>query len=219
MIAPQYQGKRVVQHGNGYKPVLADGTVSKTVYYNQVMSGLAGYFDRTARFPFCRQTAFTEHHIEKFNGALPIIRKISELYETYVPDRYAAQRKVADAASQDFIIKGTCFSTVTVNKSYRTAAHRDAGDLPTGFGNLAVMEAGTYLGAFTVFPKYRCAVNVRTTDVVFMDVHEVHGNTALVGKKGQFERLSLVCYLREKIAQCGSVHEELERAKRARALK
>jgi hypothetical protein len=47
---------------------------------------------------------------------------------------------MAEQSSQDFIIKDTAFSTVTVNKNFRTAGHYDNGDLKEGFGNLGVIS-------------------------------------------------------------------------------
>ena len=40
----------------------------------------------------------------------------------------------------EFAIGNTAFSTVTINYSWRTALHKDAGDYMDGFGNLIVIE-------------------------------------------------------------------------------
>ena len=44
------------------------------------------------------------------------------------------------------------------------------------------------------------------------DVHEVHGNTE-PEQISYFERLSIVCYYREKMIYCGTKDYELDRAK------
>ena len=93
-----------------------DGTMSKT---NQAMtsvnSGIIGYFDRNARFPYCRQTAFNEKEFSKFKKAYPIIKFVDTKYAELMPEHYARQAKVADETSQDFVIRDTAFTTVTVN--------------------------------------------------------------------------------------------------------
>ena len=119
---------------------------------------------------------------------------------------------MADASSQDFIIKDTAFTTVTVNKNFRTAAHKDAGDLKEGFGNLGVISRGKYDGFYTVLPKYGVGLNIGHGDVALFDVHEVHGNTE-PKKITYFERISVVCYYREKMIYCGTKQYELDRAK------
>jgi hypothetical protein len=82
--------------------------------------------------------------------------------------------------------------------------HTDKGDDEEGFGNLVVLERGEYTGGETCFPQYGLGVDVREGDVLFMDVHEVHGNLPMKSVKpaeGEKEaiRLSVVCYLRKKI--------------------
>jgi hypothetical protein len=124
-------------------------------------------------------------------------------------------------------IADTAFSTLTVNMNFRTAMHRDAGDFQEGFGNLSVIEWGRYQGGETLFPQYGVGINLRTGDFVAMDVHQWHCNsgihqtaadkafneslpdirtrdstTGVVGSQERFQRISFVCYFREKIANC-----------------
>lgn len=203
---------------NRFKLIKRDGTLSNTTRAVPRRSGIVGYFDADGRFPYCRQTAFNEKHLEQFLHALPFIRKVDELYRELMPDEYALQRAAADATSPDFVISGTAFTTVTVNKNFQTAVHKDAGDFKEGFGNLTVMQAGQYTGGYTVYPQFRVAVDVRTCDLMLSDVHEWHGNTPIVGKNN-FERISLVMYYRENMAKCSSAAEELAKAKAKPLLK
>ena len=101
-------------------------------------------------------------------------------------------------------------TTVTVNKTFRTAAHRDAGDYSAGLSNLLVLSNnGNYSGGYLVFPEVRIAVNVRPGDLLLVNNHEViHGNTPIVLNDDAAERISLVCYLREKMLELGSKEYE-----------
>jgi hypothetical protein len=175
-------------NGNRFKPLKKDGTLSNSPKAKQVNSGIIGYSDRYARIPYCRTTEFTYKHFEQYKKSLPYIRYISNLF------------------------KNTVFTTVTVNKNFRTASHYDAGDLEEGFGNLAVLQTGDYTGGYTVMPKYGIGLNVRNFDLALFDVHELHGNTE-IKSKGFYERISIVCYFRKKMIECGSAKEELERIK------
>ena len=79
----------------------------------------------------------------------------------------------------DFYIKGTVFTTITINKNFRTAIHTDKGDLKEGFGNLVVCEEGKYKGGYSGFPQFGIAFDVRQGDFLAMDVHEWHCNTEI----------------------------------------
>lgn len=190
-----------------------DGTLSRVSYGNKTQrSEVVGYFDRTSRLPFCRLTAFNVEHAERFARTRPLIRAVDRVFAETVPERHAAQLAAANAAP-DFRLYGTAFSTITVNRNWRTAVHRDRGDYRAGFGVMSVVEAGSYEGGFLVFPQYRVAVDMRTGGVCLANVHEYHGNTEIVGTPGRFVRLSMVFYLRAKMAECLSVRDELARAR------
>tara|TARA_R100001126_G_scaffold46422_1_gene26314 strand:- start:55 stop:963 length:909 start_codon:yes stop_codon:yes gene_type:complete len=200
--------------GNRYAPVRKDGTLSNSVMGKTVDSGIIGYADRYARIPYCRTTAFTEKNLEDYKKTLPYIQSISDLFRQYLPERWEKQYEMHEQTSNDFKIANTVFTTITVNKNFRTAAHYDKGDLPEGFGNLAVLKTGEYEGAYTVIPKYRVGVDVRNCDLALFDVHELHGNTETFSKK-PYERISIICYYRKKMIDCGSAEQELERVKNA----
>jgi hypothetical protein len=50
-----------------------------------------------------------------------------------------------------------------------------------------------------LFRSYGVGVNVRTGDVLFMDVHEWHGNLPIRLENKDAVRLSIVCYLRHRL--------------------
>lgn len=206
----------------GSKEIRPDGTLSNTSHIRpsqhpelrRTGSAIIGYYDRYVRFPYCRQTAFLIHQGERFKKAIPFIRHVGEVFKENEPVRYAAQMEKIEQTHPDFVIHGTPFTTVTVNRNYQTATHQDAGDLKVGFGVLTVMSAGKYRGGYFVVPKWGVACDMKDGGVMLCDVHEWHGNTEIKGVKGAYERVSCVFYYRENMAECGSAAEELERAKR-----
>ncbi len=196
--------------------IYKDGTVSNTIQADPVKSGIVGYFDRTPRTPYCRQTAFNDHHFDKFAKAYPIIKAVDNLYQELCPVEHAKQLEMAKLHTEEsFTIRGTAFTTVTVNSNWQTAVHKDAGDYPEGFGNLTVIDKGEYVGGVTCFPEWRVGVDCRAGDILMMDVHQWHGNTPIIPRDPTefYERLSLVMYYRENMQFCGTIEEELERAK------
>lgn len=192
---------------------LKSGKLSKTnvAVGGIVNSGIIGYFDRTPRVPNCRLTAFTQHHFDKFKAAYPIIKFVDNQYAALMPKEYKKQRAQADKTSQDFVIKNTAFSTVTVNKNWQTAVHKDKGDFAEGFGNLTALRQGTFTGGHLVLPRWGVGFDIQNGDLLLMDVHQWHGNTPIVKDDPKAIRLSLVMYYREKMIHCKSMKEELKK--------
>jgi len=212
-VGDKWEGFTVgkIANGRAYR-LKKDGTISNSPVAKAVESGIIGYADRYPRIPYCRTTAFTEKNFDEYKKSVPYIQLISKLFQKYLPERYNNQLAKYNETNEDFKIKNTVFTTVTVNRNFRTAAHYDAGDLPEGFGNLGVLSTGKYKGGYTVIPRYGVAVDVQNCDLALFDVHELHGNTELISSE-PFERISVVAYFRKKMVNCGSAKEELELAK------
>ncbi|MBT9159541.1 MAG: hypothetical protein DDT26_00800 [Dehalococcoidia bacterium] len=194
---------------------LLSSFISDTTYATMVNSGVAGFFDRYIRTPYGRACAYNEENPELFARSFPYIRKLDRMYKSLLPGRYANQKKLADSIDSRFLVGGdTVFTTITVNKTFRTAAHRDAGDLGSGFSNLGVLNVGkNFRGAYLVLPEYRIAVNIRPGDLLLIANHDaIHGNTAIEAEPGCctdcIERLSVVCYFRENMKTLGSFEYE-----------
>lgn len=208
---------RGVATGSGYvRQVKQDGTVSKTNRTppeGVVKSGIIGYFERSVRFPYCRACAWNLQFPDKWTRVLPLFQYVSRLFEIEVPERFAVQKAIVDKTSKDFVIPGTVYTTITVNKNFRTACHKDAGDLPEGFSAMAVIREGKFRGGNLVLPEYRVAVALDTADVIFFDPHEFHGNTKIIPLSKDFTRCSLVHYYRQGMTNCRGAEEELQRVK------
>ena len=201
------------------------GVLSKQATSNLSPSNIIGFFDKPDRnlkgkgAP-CRLTAFNRDNPEIWQEITPFIKLCDTQFKKLVPDKYKIQYNRAQEV-QEFAINKTAFSTVTINYSWRTALHRDVGDLIEGFGNLIVLKdplnKNDYDGCYTGFPQYGVAANVTHGDFLGMNVHEWHCNTEfkpasdkVLGKWSKrerannwyFNRLSMVCYLREKMLRC-----------------
>jgi hypothetical protein len=184
--------------------------ISDTTYANQVYSGIAGWFDRYPRIPYGRATAYTQNSYDKFELSFPFLQSLDRGFSELLPQRHAAQRAAADKIDPAFLVPETVFTTITVNKTFRTAAHRDAGDFSNGLSNLLVLSNnGNYSGGYLILPEVRVAVNVRPGDLLLVNNHEyIHGNTPIELHDETAERISLVCYLREKMLELGTKEYE-----------
>lgn len=187
-----------------------DTFISDTTYANIVYSGIAGWFDRYPRIPYGRATSYTQNHYNKFKKSFPFLQSLDRGFSELLPTRHAAQREAANKIDSAFLIPKTVFTTITVNKTFRTAAHRDAGDFTEGLSNLLVLSNnGNYSGGYLILPEVRIAINVRPGDLLLVNNHEyIHGNTPIITHDEEAERISLVCYLREKMLELGSKEYE-----------
>ena len=187
------------------------GSKNKSVLTNpRVMSNIFGYFDRWSpiqKYIFkklgktpdvtVRECRFNMDYPEEYKKTIPLIQEIDHLYSKMTPDHYDRQRKKANQTH--FKIPNTSFTTITTNVNFQTTIHSDKGDDPEGFGNLAVIERGEYTGGETCFPQYGIGVDVRSGDILFMDVHQPHANLPIHKKTEDSVRLSIVCYLRKNV--------------------
>lgn len=188
----------------------ADGHKSKNKVNFPVRSSIIGFFDTWApnqkaefkkkgiKTPLAvRETHFGENSPDKMKKAEGLIKEIDKLYKQLLPEQYKKQMK--KARQTEFKISKTSFTTVTTNINFKTSIHKDKGDDAEGFGNLTVIQRGEYSGGETCFPQYGIGVNVREGDVLFMDVHEWHGNLPTKFLTKSAVRMSIVCYLRTEI--------------------
>ena len=190
---------------------IASGNIGKSIGSSEkIMTNVIGYFDiwgptqkkvfreNGMKLPLeVRETFFNVNYPEKYKNTIPLIQNVNDLYKKNLPLFFDKQRKLANQTP--FKIENNVFTTVTTNINFQTRIHKDKGDFSEGFGNLIVIENGNYLGGETCFPQYGVGVNVRTGDILFMNVHEYHGNLPIIKKTPDAIRLSIVCYLRHRI--------------------
>ncbi len=154
----------------------------------------------------------------EFRLLITLAAAVADVFkESWVSDRWEAQLAKANSTSPEWLLRNkegiTPFTTITCNRSWRTAAHVDKGDLKEGFGVMCCL--GDFEGCDLVFPRYRTAVRYREGDVLLANVHEVHGNTPLLNPDGSVplvkrepERLVCVFYFRERMVDCKRTDDE-----------
>jgi hypothetical protein len=199
--------------GSSGKRIRKDGSESNITVGSFVESGNVGYMDKSAMIHYCRRTAFARKYFDEFKAGIPFVEAVDKLYAELCPEHYARQKAIADGTNKNYIIGNTVFTTVTVNRNFRTAVHKDSGDYEPGFGNLCVYREGGYDGFHFCLPEYRIAVDMQNTDMLFVDVHRWHGNTEPKNMSPDWLRIAFVMYYREYMYQCKQPAEELQRTK------
>lgn len=201
---------------SGTQRVNAGGNRSRTM---PVLSGIMGSMDAGPGRGYCRLTNYTRENVPTWAGMIPFLQAIAGHFHRHVPDRFHNQHAFAQNTEPEWLIPGTPFTTITINNSYSTGVHTDRGDLDEGFSCLAVGRGGEYSGGLLCFPEYRVGVDMQHGDLLLMDAHQWHGNTRMTCACGSdlaaapcklcgSERVSVVCYYRTKMTQCGTRDQE-----------
>jgi hypothetical protein len=176
-------------------------------------SGVVGSLDRDDRYPYCRSARGNGPDSRRLRAVAPLAREVDQVFAYAVPDRWVQQREIASRTRPEWMIADTCFTTITVNRNFTCGTHRDAGDYKPGFSNLVMLRSGDFSGGHLVLPQYRVAIELENGDALFFDPHEWHGTSPIHGLHRRFERITLVMYYRTGMAECGSVSEEITRAR------
>lgn len=179
----------------------------------EVISGIVGYFERTVRMPHAHECSWNQKNPAKFAKLFPLVNKVDSVFMEHLPEKWGAQNEIAEKTPADYLIDNTVFTTLTINKNFRTSCHKDAGDLPQGFSCMTVIREGLYSGGYLVLPDFQVGVDLQMGDVILFDPHEFHGNTPILPLTPGATRCSIVYYYREKIQYCMPPAQELERAK------
>lgn len=218
--------------GESMKRERSDGSKANTTVNPRVETGAVGYMDQNAMVRYCRMTALTAQYFDDFQRAIPFVKRVNDLYRDLCPEAFQRQLNIAKGTNRNYVIADTAFTTVTVNRNFQTAVHKDSGDFPRGFGNLIVYREGeNWSGSYFCLPQYRVAVDLRNTDILFADVHRWHGNTPFINfnpaptpysnsklnpqrdiyrdPNGTDMRISFVMYYREYMINCKQPSEEL----------
>lgn len=200
------------------KIVYKNGQQSSYYVSNKVNSMIVGYFDKEKiserhdtivnKLNGCRTTAFTEQHNSEWESVIPLFQCADKFYKTYMPINHDEQYQVC-SQTPNYQIRGTAFSTITVNYNWQTACHTDSGDYHNGYSVLLVAEEGNYSGGILGYPQFDVGVDVRQGDFLLINPHLHHANTPLINNEPtkEFTRLSMVMYYREGMLKCRKASE------------
>jgi hypothetical protein len=189
-------------------------SISKRTYGNSVKSSVIGNSGRDANNPWARQSSWNADFPYDYERVVPILQRIDQAFKLALPQRYAIQHEYVSRIPKEFRIADTVFTTVTVNANFRTALHRDDGNLRQGFSNLLVLCNGKrYEGGHLILPEFGAEVALKPRDLLFVQNDEyLHSNTPITHRDAGATRMSLVCYVRESFLFSGTpAYENLRR--------
>jgi hypothetical protein len=168
--------------------------VLKVLKKQGVRHGMLGYLDATPD-KSCHKTPLTKNHPKMLDRNKTLIEMVDKLYEQYLRQTYATQWAEVEKVPR-WRLWDTAFTTIYLAKNFRTAYHRDSGNLKGVM--TALMPMGHFSGGELVLPRWRIAFALKPGDLLFFDPQQLHGNLPFEGK-----RLSAAFYCERRIADCG----------------
>ncbi|CAJ1987268.1 JBP2 / j-binding protein [Leishmania donovani] len=157
-------------------------------------TGIVGYYDYLTNPTQhkCRETEYSRRNWGLLAQSEPLLKHLDKLYSQLAPMHHHLQRV---AIPSQYQLCGTVFSTITVNRNFRTAVHTDKGDFRSGLGVLSVIN-GEFEGCHLAIKRLKKAFQLKVGDVLLFDTSLEHGNTEVVNPEIHWQRTSVVCYLR-----------------------
>ena len=223
-----YWKRRELTKTKGYSTsYMVKGKQSKMRVNNPVASNPIGFFEGTKSLGIdkpCRLTFHTANNLDKYEGGKPYLHELDRWYKKLRPVEHKRQLDRANLQPK-FKIDHTAFSTITINRNFRTALHQDAGDYG-GIAVLSCLEYGKYRGGLFTILAYGIGINLRQDDILVADVHQFHSNTEIwttpeddeyndtlpeifklsdqqvQSLNEKWSRITFVSYLREKLISC-----------------
>ncbi|ESL11269.1 SNF2 DNA repair protein [Trypanosoma rangeli SC58] len=158
-------------------------------------TGIVGFYDYLSNPTQrkCRETEFTRKNWSTIaNPCEALLVAVDKLYCECAPMHHKLQRI---AIPHHYQLFNTVFSTMTVNRNFRTAVHTDKGDFRSGLAALCVID-GVFDGCHLAIKALGKAFRLEVGDVLFFDSSLEHGNTEVHNFDYCWKRVSVVCYLR-----------------------
>lgn len=198
----------------------------KKLQYNttQRVSGLAttstvfGYFPpvEIRQKPFCSSTRLMEEE-PKANRFLSYYceKHIMPMFEKDYANNLKEHMEVleAEGLKKDWIMKGTIFTGGVINKANQLNYHIDSQNMK-GTINAMVYFARDMEGGHLVCPKYNVRINPKDNHVLLFRNDLVHGVSKIKPQTKEAYRYSIVYYVQNRMQACGTLSEELAKARK-----
>lgn len=130
-----------------------------------------------------RETLFNKKCKKQWDEILPLYQEINRIYKKIASNYYKKSKEEYNKIHKNLRIPKTTFTTITLNRNWRTSTHSDKGDFSKGLSCIVCLGNEKYNGGFLGFPKQKVLVKMKPGDVIFMDSHQPHCNTELKIKK------------------------------------
>ncbi len=142
---------------------------------------------------------------------------LTKYYKKFVPKMYKKHKEIADDnILDDWMIKGTPFSSGIVNKNNELHYHFDAGNFKDVYSNMVAFKSNIKGGHLSI-PEYDVGLEIATNSVLLFDGQKIlHGVTPIKLLNKNSYRYTIVYYTLKAMWNCKPLSEEVLRYRKKR---
>ena len=139
---------------------------------------------------------------------------LTKYYKQFVPEIFKSHQQIADDnILEEWMIKGTPFSSGIVNKNNELHYHYDAGNFKDVYSNMVAFKSNIR-GGYLSIPEYDIGLEIATNSVLLFDGQKLlHGVTPIKLLNANSYRYTVVYYTLKAMWTCKPLTEELARYK------
>ena len=147
-------------------------------------------------------------------------KQIQKYYKDYFQETYKQHKeKVKEKVKDQWVIKDTVFTSGIVNKNNQLKYHFDSGNFKNVYSNMLVFKSDV-MGGHLVIPEIDISLEVADNSVTIFDGQDLlHGVSPIDYNNSKAYRYSIVYYSLERMWQCLTIEEEVDRIREKKMIR
>lgn len=166
---------------------------------------------------YCSSSSLARKEPKQHAIFIQFAHVLTKYYKEFVPEMFKKHQQIADDnILEDWMIKGTPFSSGIVNKNNELHYHYDTGNFKDVYSNMVAFKSNIR-GGYLSIPEYDIGLEISTNSVLLFDGQKIlHGVTPIKLLNANSYRYSVVYYTLKAMWTCEPLTEELARYKTVR---
>jgi hypothetical protein len=187
----------------------------------QNTSAVFGYNPRQEKSQdFCSASAMGYDQPKQHYIITNFAKQIQKYYKDYFQETYKQHKeKVKEKVKDQWVIKDTVFTSGIVNKNNQLKYHFDSGNFKNVYSNMLVFKSDV-MGGHLVIPEIDISLEVADNSVTIFDGQDLlHGVSPIDYNNSKAYRYSIVYYSLERMWQCLTIEEEVDRIREKKMIR
>lgn len=179
-------------------------------------SAIFGYRPKvTMRQDFCSSTAMAKNSVKEHYIVTEFAKNLTEYYKNNFPDVYINHEKIVqEKIKNQWVIKGTPFTSGIINKDNPLKYHFDAGNFKGVLSNMVALKKNM-TGGRLVIPAYNIKLEIADGSLSVFDGQSIlHGVSPFIKTGENSYRYTVVYYTLEQMWKCQTIDDELIRIRK-----
>lgn len=163
--------------------------------------------------PYCSMTTLASEYpkVDAFMAKYCEVAIMPLLHKHYA-NNLAEHMEAIKEVKQDWLMRGTPFTGGVINNSNQLNYHTDIQNIKNTVGALAYFVRDTD-GGELVLPRYGVSIKPKDRHVILFRNDLVHGVAPITRLNKHSYRFSIVWYANKRMDKCGTMQEELAKAR------